>query len=237
VFALLVLGVAMCGMAYVWWRSLGIGYVSALLGLVLLTTSAAFALEIRGWEIDKLLEPVLFLAAAMAAYHRRYLLFVVAAVLAAANAETGIFAPFLILLAPRDGDRKTWWVLGISLALCAILVLLLQRSAPPTHIPLWIDSSPHQLVNIAGGLCLLPVIALACARSAPSGLRLLLYIVVPVWVLFVLAGHRLDQGVAFLAPLAVVWLPATLLELEHVVRSSDPSRRRIARGPEAPAAG
>lgn len=235
VFALLVLGIAFCGAAYAWWRALGLAHETALIGLVLLSTSAAFALEIRGWEIDKLLEPVLFLAAALSAYHRRYVVFVLAAVLAAGNAETGLFAPFLVLLAPRD--RGTWWFLGLTLAVCASEVLLLQRLAPPIHIPLWIDASPHQLVNIVGGLCLLPAIALACGRATPAGLRLLLYTVVPIWVLFVLATHRLDQGAAFLTPLAVVWLPATLLELELLVRSSAPGRRAVAREPEAPVAG
>lgn len=232
VFALLVLGVAFFGTAYAWWRSLGLAHVTALVGLVLLSTSAAFALQIRGWEIDKLLEPLLVLLAGLAAFHRRYVLFVIAAALAAANAETGIFVPFLVLLAPRD--RKTGWVLGISLLICASLVLLLQRAAPPTHIPLWIDTSPDQLVNIIGGLCLLPVIALACGRAAPMGVRLLLYAVVPVWVAFVLATHRLDQGAAFLAPLALVWLPVTLLQLELLVRAAALSPR-TAQGPEAPA--
>ena len=229
VFALLVLGIAFCGAAYAWWRRLGLAHVTALVGLVLLSTSAAFALEIRGWEIDKLIEPVLFLVAALAAQKRRYVVFGLAAILAAANAETGIFAPFLILLAPRD--RKTWWVLGTSLAICSAEVLILQRIAAPTHIRPWIDTNPGELVNIAGGLCLLPVIALACGRAVSTGLRLLLYAIVPVWVLFVLATHRLDQGAAFLAPLAVVWLPVTLLQLELLVRSAPLAG--IAREPEA----
>jgi hypothetical protein len=220
VFCLLTLSTTMCAAAYGWWRSVGLSTPSSLLGLVLLSTSAAFALEIRGWEIDKLLEPTLFVLAALAVRHRRYTLFVVLAVLAAANAETGIFAPFLAVLAPPE--RKRWWAMAVALIVCAIAVLGLLSVAPPTHIPLWIDTGPNQLVNIAGGLCLLPVIALACGRSARNGMGWLLYGVVPVWVLFVLATHRLDQGAAFLGPLAVVWLPVTLLEAEAVIRASSP---------------
>jgi hypothetical protein len=224
VLSLLVLSTAMCAAAYAWWRALELKSSTCLLGLVLLSTSAAFALQIRGWEIDKLLEPVLFLVAALAAYRRQYVLFVIVAIAAAANAETGIFAPFVLLLASPGQKRRR--VFAVAIVACAIEVLILLRIAPPTHIPLWIDTSPHQLVNIAGGLCLLPIISLAGGRSASRGLRWLLYAVAPVWVLFVLATHRLDQGAEFLAPLAVIWLPVTLLELESAIRPG------LARAPE-----
>ena len=74
-------------------------WLTSLVGLVLLSTSAAFAMQYRGWELDKLVEPVLFLLAALAAWYRRWPAYVLFAALAAANRETGIFAPFVALVA------------------------------------------------------------------------------------------------------------------------------------------
>src|SRR5205085_9078187 len=98
VFALLFLGIALHAAVYVWCRTLGLGWLTSLIGLVLLSTSAAYAMQIRGWEIDKLVEPVLFLLAAVAAWHRRWLTFLVIALLAAANRETGVFVPLIALV-------------------------------------------------------------------------------------------------------------------------------------------
>src|SRR5579864_3531548 len=53
-FSLFALSTLYVGLAYVWWRTLQLSALTCLIGLVLLSTSAAFALEIRGWEIDKL---------------------------------------------------------------------------------------------------------------------------------------------------------------------------------------
>jgi hypothetical protein len=234
VFALLALGIALHAAAYSWCRTLGISPLTSVLALVLLSTSAAFALQIRGWEIDKLLEPILYLLAALAAWNRRHAVFVILAALAAANAVTGIFAPLVILLSPSPRTRRFWWALAIALVLCTAEVLILGRLVPPADIPLWIDAHPWQLVNIVGGFCLLPALSLACGKAAPPGLRWFLYGVAPAWVVFVVATHRLDQGAVFLAPLALVWLPVTLLGAEQLIRTSAPGA--TAPRPEVPVA-
>ena len=72
-----------------------------------------------------------------------------------------------------------------------------------------------------GGLCLLPVLALALGRKAPVGLRWLLYGVSIPWVVAVLATEQLDQGLVLLAPLAVVWLPVSLIGVEALIRASN----------------
>ncbi|HEY2595171.1 MAG TPA: hypothetical protein VGK33_14860, partial [Chloroflexota bacterium] len=224
VFALLAIGVALNAAAYAWLRTLGVGWFTSLVGLVLLSTSAAFAMQLRGWELDKLLEPVLFLLAALAAWRRRWPLYVLFAVLAAANRETGIFAPFVALVAadpPVNAvltlvRRPAFWV---ALALCTLAVVLLRQIGPSPRVIPWAYATSARFINILGGLCLLPVLALALGNAAPIGLRWLLYGVSIVWVVVVLATEQVDQGVLYLAPLAVVWLPVSLLGVEALIRA------------------
>jgi hypothetical protein len=242
VFALLTLGVALNAATYVWLRTVGVAWFTSLVGLVLLSTSAAFAMQLRGWEVDKLLEPVLFLLAALAAWHRRWPAFVVFAALAAANRETGIFAPFVALVATDQSEnalrtlvkRPAFW---LALALCTFEVIFLRAVGPTPHVIPWAYATSARFINILGGLCLLPVLALALGRAAPVGLRWLLYGVTIVWVIFVLGTEQVDQGVLYLAPWSVVWLPVTLLGVEALIRA--PHRLvapGAARGPGAPTA-
>src|SRR4051794_11236360 len=93
VFAHFLLSLVLFGGAYTWYRRIGLGWLTSLLGLVLLSISAAFALLIRGWELDKLIEPALFLLAAIAAWERQYLVFLGFGVLAVVNRESGALLP------------------------------------------------------------------------------------------------------------------------------------------------
>ena len=246
VLALLILGVALNAVTYVWLRTLGVTWFTSLVGLILLSTSAAFAMQFRGWELDKLVEPVLFVLAVLAAWHRRWPAYVLCAALAGLNRETGIFAPFVALVAtdPRANAlaplttlarRPAFW---LALAICAVEVVILRNAGPAPRVIPWAYATSDRFVNILGGLCLLPILALALGRAAPIGLRWLLYGVTVPWVVLVLATEQVDQGVLFLAPLAVVWLPVSLLGVEALLRA--PFRLACAPGaardPEVPAA-
>jgi hypothetical protein len=164
------------------------------------------------------------------------------AALAAANRETGIFAPFVALVATDQSEnalrtlvkRPAFWV---ALAVCAVEALVLRELGPTPHVIPWAYATSARFINILGGLCLLPVLALALGRAAPTGLRWLLYGVTIVWVIFVLGTEQVDQGVLYLAPLSVVWLPVTLLGIEALIRA--PHRLAApgaARDPGAPVA-
>jgi hypothetical protein len=239
VFSLVVLGVMLHAAAYAWYRRLGLGWLTSLVGLVVLSTGAAFALEIRGWEIDKLIEPTLFLLAALAAWDGRWVLFVGLAALAAANHQTGLFVPLLALAAPDTGqsspprlagpERRSWrgqlgrrlrtgWAVWVSLAVCLAEVVWWSRLAGAPTVTPWLDLVPEKLGSVLGGFCLVPLLALGSWRAAPPGLRWLLCLT-PVWVLFVLGTDRLEQGAVLLAPLALVWLPLSLLGVEQLIRA------------------
>lgn len=217
VVALLLLGTGLFGAAYAWYRALGLGWVTSVLGLVLLSTSVAFAMQIRGWEIDKLIEPILFLLGAMAARRRQWLWFGLLSLLATANRETGVFLPFLAPLAvPHATDAKRLWPSLACLVVCVAEATWLRHLLPPPPVRAWADLSPDDLVTILGGFCLLPLLSLAGWPAATPSMRWLAWLVAPAWIVFVLATDRLDQGVQLLAPLAVFWLPLSLLALERL---------------------
>ena len=198
--SLLVLCTALNAATYLWLRALGVTWLTSLVGLVLLSTSAAFAMQYRGWELDKLVEPVLFLLAALAAWYRRWPAYVLLAALAAANRETGIFAPFVALVAaePPTNALRT---LSTKASVLDRARHLRPRSGLPAPARRRRPASspgrtprPSRFVNVLGGLCLLPVLALALGRAAPVGLRWLLYAVTIPWVVVVLATEQVDQG-------------------------------------------
>jgi hypothetical protein len=224
VFARLFLGAALFALAYVWYRRVGLGWLTSLLGLILLSTSLAFALFIHGWELDKLIEPALFLLAAVAALNRNYLVLLGAAALAAANRETGVFVPLVALagLARQDGGLRSaikQWSLWACVIFCAAEVAWFRRFGPAPAVWVWADLDLDRLVYVTGGLCLLPLLAVAWVRAAPLAVRRMFYLVAPTWVAFVLATDRLEQGAALLTPLALLFVPVALAGVEQLARA------------------
>jgi hypothetical protein len=232
--ALFGVSLAVYALAFAWYRELGLGWLMSLLGLAVLSISIVFAQLVQGWEIDKLLEPGLFLLAALAAWRRQYVLFVVIAALAAANRETGVFAPLVALavLVPRQGSWVTalrTWPVWLSAAICLIEVICLRALLPAPSVRPFSDAGPDRLVYITGGMCLAPLLAIVWRASAPAGVRYLLYLLGPIWLVWVAATDHLEQGAVLLAPLAVACVPITLAGLQQVLRSpplpSTPARR------------
>ena len=211
VFALLLIGLVLNTAAYIWYRMLGLAWLTRLLGLVLLSTSVAFTTQVRGWELDKWLEPALYLMAGIAAWNQRWVAFIAIALVAAANRDTGIFVPFVALIAPVRQNLSSRWPVVVALIGCALEVTLFWRLGPVPRINPFIDLNADRLVYILGGISLLPLLALMWARSSSwAGVRLLVYSLTPVWFAFVLATDRLERGAVLLAPLALLWVPATL---------------------------
>jgi hypothetical protein len=225
-------------LGYVWWAELGLGWPTRLLGLALLSIALAFALLIRGWEIDKLIEPCLFLLAALCAWRGRFVAFVAIAALAAVNRETGAFMPLVAAAALID-QRGTLraaashWSVWLSAVVCLAIVVWLRTLLPLPAVRPWSDLSLERLIYVGGGLSVLPVLAVAWRTAASSGLRWLLYVLSPVWLVYVLATDRLEQGMLLLAPLALVWLPISLAGLEQPLLRRLPLAYRTGRQVDA----
>jgi hypothetical protein len=229
-------GLLLFSAAYAWFRQLGLAWFTALLGLSLLSVCLAFALLSRGWELDKVIEPALFLMAALAAWSRRHVALVVLTALAVANRETGVFVVALALSALAHDEQgilaalrrwPVWACLGVALAIVVPLRALAPQTTWSPLTLLGANLQLDRLVYVVGGLCLLPLLALAWVRSAPEALQRLFWLLAPAWLAFVLFTDRLEQGAVLLAPTALVFLPVVLGAVEQ---------RAAARVPAGPAA-
>ena len=223
VFTYLLLALALYAAAYAWYRQVGLSWLTSLLGLVLLSTCAAFALLIRGWELDKLLEPTLFLGAALAGWRRQYVVMLGLVVLAVLNRETGALIALVALAAVwREEGRFsvaiTRWPVWASMLVCVAGVGLMRTlGSPPTLAvseAMQANLTLDRLVYVVGGLCLLPVFATVWLRSAPAALQRLFLLLAPAWVLLVLLTDRLEQGAILLAPTALLLVPIALIGLQ-----------------------
>ena len=94
----------------------------------------------------------------------------------------------------------------------------LGRLVEPSPLVPWPGLNFERLVYVTGGLCLTPLLALAWAPTSASAMRRLFYLVAPIWVVFVLATDRLEQGAPLLAVVALVLVPVTLSGMEQRLR-------------------
>jgi hypothetical protein len=211
----LAIGLLLFAAAHWWYRRLGLAWLTRLLGLNMLSICVAFARQSRGWELDKLLEPTLYLLAAIAMWDRRYIMFVGLAALAAINRETGVFVPLIALTSERsDSEGSPWWLMWGSAFVSLAIVLAVRLFGPqPAFTPAAAVASNldfERIVYVAGGLCLVPLFAVAWLRWASPFLRRLSLVMAPVWLIWVLTTDSLEQGARLLGMVAVLFIPLTL---------------------------
>jgi hypothetical protein len=226
VFAHFLLSLVVYGAAYSWYRRLGLRWLTSLLGLVLVSTSFAFALLLRGWELDKIIEPALFLLAALAAWESQYLVMLGLAVLAVVNRESGALMPLLALaaVAREEGLRAGLlrWPFWASLLVCAIGVVFLRAISPPPELGpatvLPINLKLDRLVYVLGGFCLLPLLASAWVGAAAPALQRLFLLLAPIWLIVAVSTDRLEQGATLLTPLTLLCVPVALAAIDGVRR-------------------
>ena len=240
--ALFACSAALYLLAYTWCRQLRLGWMTTLFGLVLLSVCVNFALLVRGWELDRLIEPCLFLAAALLATRGKYALVVLLCVVGAANRETGLLMCLVPLAFLRE-RRESWgaalrsWPVWAAFTLSLIVVIWIRSQLPLPNVRPLTDYSPDHLVYVIGGTCLVPVFAVAWRAAAPPYLRHLLYLLGPIWLLFAAATDRLEQGAGLLALIALVCVPITLFGFQQVLRPArQPVSQPDAGFPEVPAA-
>ena len=102
---------------------------------------------------------------------------------------------------------------------CAAEVAWFRLFVPTPTIVVLDDLRLDRLVFVTGGMCLVPLLAVAWVRAAPLALRRLFYLVAPAWVALVLGIDRLDQGALLLTPLALLFVPVTLAAVEQALRA------------------
>jgi hypothetical protein len=222
--AQLALGMVLFAAAYCWYRRIGLSWPATLLGLILLSICVAFARQVRGWELDKMIEPTLYLLAVLALAGGRNLMFVGLTVLAIANRETGVFMPLLGVAAAVSCPRTRWWPVWLSAAVAVVGFIGLRLIGPPFSLRILENVAPAGLIYVLGGVCLLPVLALAWLRLAPRVLQQLMAIVATPWLVWVLATDALAQGALLLGLIALLCIPITLRGAELAVVAGAPQR-------------
>ncbi len=220
--AQVVIDLALFAAAYGWYRRLGLTWLTSLLGLNVLSICVAFARQSDGWELDKMLEPALYVLAAIAVWDRRYVAFVGLAALAAVNRETGVCVPLIALAGARsNSEASPRWLKWVSTFVSLAIVVAVRLAYPqPAVVPgtaLANNLAFERVVDVVGGFCLVPLFALAWVRSAAPLLRRLALVMAPVWLVWVLAADSLEQGARLLGLVALLFLPLTLQGVEWAV--------------------
>jgi hypothetical protein len=215
----LLIGLILFGAAYGLYRRLGLTWLASLLGINLLAICVAAARQSRGWELDKLLEPALYLTATIAMCDRRPAAFIGVAALAALNRETGIFVPLIAFA--WGAATNTTGLMAAILSLAIVLPLRILGSHPTLNIAENLNA--QHIVGVLGGLCLTPVLGVPWIRSASPFVRRLTLMLAPMWLTWILVTDDLGQGAPLLGLTAVLFVPLTLQGVQAALgRPSSP---------------
>jgi hypothetical protein len=223
------LNLLIMGLALWYWRRFGISIYAGLLGLSVL----AWAMTRVNYGSDLALsvstEIAFFLLAAVALQARRPLLLLPLAAVAALNRETALLLPFLALAGAFESGRRhqlhiCWHaVFAASLFICGAVMLCLhllftvpETPAPPVFYLIQNLNHLRGWGDLAGALCIAPVLALACWRAWPTLLRYICGCLIPLWFVWHYAFTPLAQPSVLLLPLVLVFLPGTLCAFNRV---------------------
>lgn len=230
----LALNFAVLGLAYAFYRSLGIAPWLALLGLSALTWGMTQANYGSDLAQDASADIAFYLAAVLAIRARRYAWIPAITLLSALNRETAGLIPVMLLASavtrtPQFGlDRQMARYGAIALAvygLAAVAILaafgirpwegLATGASPYTGFLFHNLSSDAAWGHSVGVLGIVPLLALWVWRAWPDFLRPIMWSVVPAWCLLHLFLAPLDQARVLLLPQALVFLPALLYAIQE----------------------
>ena len=226
---------ALFGLAFVFYRRLGIGAFLAILGLSAVAwgmTQANYGSTLAFAAYTDLL---LYLAAALALLEGRYRWIVPITLVAALNRETSGLIPVMALAyayarkreghAGRDVARPAALALGLYFLIFAGLRLGYgvrpwvgdETGADPTFGFLL-----HNLTNdtawghAAGVLGIIPILALLTYRMWHPLLRPVFWSVAPAWILIHLLLVPLGESRALLLPQLLIFIPGLLCGIQHL---------------------
>ena len=210
-----------------YYRLLGIGDRRVLLGLGAIAWAMTNALYDSDLSPSTYSDVVLYLLAGLTVVRRRFVWIVPLALCAALNRETGALIPVMAIAVGlwdrKAPDSREAIGLGLSGALLfAATYLGVRGYLGPRRVfyahghPPGLDVALANLSRlnswarlvVTGGL--FPLFAALAYRSWPPLLRVLALVILPAWTLAHLLGGVVAETRLFLAPLAVVVIPAGL---------------------------
>lgn len=209
------------------WYLTSLGFAPPLVaaGLAALGWSVCFSGYNAGLAFDTYLDVAFSLAAAALLARGRVGAVVPLAWLAAANRETALVMPLLMLLVPGVLPRRRRGALAAAALAGQLVVIVLLRVAlgpqplivPEGHAPgaelLGYNLlRPVTWLNLATTYLFVPLVALFTWRRWPLVLRRFA-VLVPLWLVAHFVGAIVAETRLFLVPYALVVLPAALLAL------------------------
>jgi len=218
-------------LAWRYYRALGLGPRSALLGLGLLCAAMTSAVHDSDLSLNTYGDLAFWMAGMVLIAGRRDAWLVMLVPLAVLNRETALLLPIVAgavrlaedrALGARVGRALAPAVAALTLGLVAFfavrLTLGVERIAvlPAGHSAglelLWYNlGRPHSYVFLLLSFGVLPLLAARAGAELPSSLRAAALAMLPIWIGVHLLFGVLAETRLFLVPIAVVVVPAALL--------------------------
>lgn len=215
------------GIAYRYYRRLGIAPYPSLLGLSALAWGMTQSNYGSDLAFDAWTDLLFYLCAALALQEGRAWWFVGIAGLAALNRESSVLIPFMALACAlyhgRRIDRSLAYAGGLALVVWVLVYLgIYLLLKPGTNGPADSMGSGYFTQNLlsgsawahsVGALGIIPVLAILSWRGWSPLLRPVFWSVVPLWLVVHVVYTPVDQSRVLLLPQILVFIPGMLCGL------------------------
>jgi hypothetical protein len=218
-------------MAFFLYRKLRLSSALSLTGMAVLAWGMATSHYDSDLQFSTFFDVLFYLVAALCVVHRKFWMMVPIVALAALNRETSGLLLIVVLMAPffavpRESIRRNLYPFFVAAIVffaifCGLRFVFPDQNliVPYGHEP-GFDLLSHNLFRLVtwrqlvGTLSVFPLIALMGYRYWRPEIRLLFWVIVPVWFGVHAVGSVMAETRLFLVPQAVVFIPGALCALE-----------------------
>ncbi|MEZ4883518.1 MAG: hypothetical protein R3E32_02185 [Chitinophagales bacterium] len=219
------------GLAYLFYRKFTANSYLILFAFIPLSYAMSRAVFDSDLSFSTYLDVIFFLLAAVCLWYERPLWwFVPLCILAAFNRETAVLIPIFLMV-----DSVNWNGLQSRVhslpqlkvgALCLVLFVAIivslrmhygypQRVAPDISYILWLNCYlGHTHFWTFGMFNILPLLTFMVFRYLPTRLKLLFWVIVPIWFVIHYSMTACHESRLFLVPTVLVFMPAALVLID-----------------------
>lgn len=219
-------------LSYLYYRKLGISWLYAILGMVLLAWGMSYSHYDSDLSFNTFFDVIFYLLAGLCILQGRFIWIIPITFFAALNRETSGLIPFLLIsfsvfVLPKESLKKTIPIFITALVTFIVIFFGLRfiygqqgLFVPYGHHP-GLDLLQYNLFRavtwqrLIATLSIIPLIAIIGYRRWPLPLHVFFWVIVPIWV----AIHALNAVMAetrlFLVPQAMIFIPAALTSFTH----------------------
>lgn len=216
-------------LAYLYYRKLGFGRETALIGVVFLTGSMLNSFYKSGFSFNTYFDLVFYLAAGLLILNYSFFWLPVLMIVAALNRETSGLIPFLAFsMIAHQKDRKLdiAWI-SLSFFCWALVFLSLRAVYPDRELFIPYGSPPgvsllvYNLSPVPWGLLfrffsVIPFLGIVIFRSWKPYLGRFFVVMAPAWFGIHLVASVIAETRLFLVPQVLVFIPLFLIFIERM---------------------